>query len=628
VITYEKWLETVPSALSQDALWELEVYRLALFAADLAWHDAGGLAEKKSSLHLPHEVLETVGAISASIGQGYSCGSEGERARFCEEALGAAREAQGWYYQARRFLREGVAENRIKLLARIIQDLLPVAPRQPAHGSGLERDSPEEGTTDCPRQSPGPLQETPPGRYGQVTSDVVDALRRIVGEDDVITDVDNLEPYSHDETVGLRAEPDVVVRVTSAEQIAEIFRLAQRERLPVTPRGAGYGLSGGAVPVHGGVVLSTERMNRILEIDQENLMVTVEPGLITGELHRAVEAEGFFYPPDPASLDSCTIGGNIAENAGGPRAVKYGVTRHFVCGLEVVLPSGDIITCGGKLVKNVTGYDLVQLLTGSEGTLAIVTKIILRLIPLPKAQIDLLVPYDDFQAAADTVSDIIAHRIVPTTIEFMERDSILAVEKLLQKEVPHDDAAAHLLIQLDGNRWEDVEANLSVVGELCLEHGARDVLVAKDTRNRDRLWEARRAIIDALNHASPINHMEDVVVPRAAIPALLRGIKEIGNRHAVRIINFGHAGDGNVHVNVLKDNVPDERWETLVPLVAEDIYRLALSLGGMITGEHGIGATRRRYLPLALDEAQIEIMRQIRDVFDPNRILNPGKIFP
>jgi glycolate oxidase len=464
--------------------------------------------------------------------------------------------------------------------------------------------------------------------YERVTPRVVEALREIVGADDVFVDAESLEAYAHDETVGLRADPDVVVRVTSAQQVAEIFRLAQRERVPVTPRGAGHGLSGGSVPVQGGIVLSTERMNRILEIDRENLMVTVEPGVITGELQRAVEEEGLFYPPDPASLDSCSIGGNIAENAGGPRAVKYGVTRHFVCGLEAVLPSGDIITCGGKLVKNVTGYDLAQLLTGSEGTLAIVTKIILRLIPLPKVQIDLLVPYDDFQAAADTISEIIAQRIVPTTIEFMERDSLLAVEELLQKELPHDDAAAHLLIQLDGNRWEEVDADVEVVGELCLEHGARDVLVAKDSRNRDRLWQARRSIIDALNHASPINHMEDVVVPRAAIPALLKGIKEIAGRHDVRIINFGHGGDGNVHVNVLKDDVPDDRWQALVPLVAEEIYQLTLSLGGMITGEHGIGATRRRYLPLALDDAQIEVMRRIRGAFDPNRILNPGKIFP
>jgi glycolate oxidase len=464
--------------------------------------------------------------------------------------------------------------------------------------------------------------------YNKVNTRIVEDLRRIVGEQHVLAGAEQMEPYTHDEVVGLRADPEVVVRVTSAEQIAEIFRLAQRERVPVTPRGAGYGLSGGAVPVCGGIVLSTEKMNRILEIDKENLMVTVEPGVITGDIHRAVEAEGLFYPPDPASLDSCTIGGNVAEGAGGPRAVKYGVTRHYVCGLEAVLPSGDVIRCGGKLVKNVTGYDLLQLLIGSEGTLAVVTRIILRLIPLPKVQVDLLVPYDDFQAAADTVSDVIAHRILPTAMEFMEQDSVLAVERLSQKKVPHDDAQAHLLIQLDGNRQEAVDADYEVVGELCMKHGAREVLVAKDRRTRDRLWEARRLIIEALKHESPINHMEDVVVPRAEIPVLLKGIKEIARQYDVRVVCFGHAGDGNVHVNVLKDDIPGERWEALVPATTEEMYRLALSLGGTITGEHGVGATRRKYLPMALDAAQIEIMRQIRAVFDPNHILNPGKIFP
>jgi glycolate oxidase len=464
--------------------------------------------------------------------------------------------------------------------------------------------------------------------YNTVTAGTVDALRQIAGEGNVLIEREALEPYTHDETVGLRADPEVVVRATTTQQVSEIIKLAQRERIPLTPRGAGYGLSGGAVPVQGGIVLSTEKMDRILEIDHENLMVTVEPGVITGDIHRAVEAEGLFYPPDPASLDSCSIGGNVAEGAGGPRAVKYGITKDYVCGLEAVLPSGEIITLGGKLVKNVTGYSLLQLLIGSEGTLAVVTKIILRLLPLPKVQIDLLVPFDQFQDAADTVSDIIAHRILPTTIEFMEQDSMLAVERLLDKKVPFSDAAAHLLIQLDGNLQEAVDADMEVVGDLCLEHGARDVLVAQDRPTRDRLWEARRMIIEALNHESPINHMEDVVVPRAEIHRLLKGIKEIAARHGVRIVNFGHAGDGNVHVNVLKDDLHDGRWEALVPAVTEQIYQLALSLGGTITGEHGIGATRRRYLSMALDDAQIALMRQIRGAFDPNQILNPGKIFP
>jgi glycolate oxidase len=464
--------------------------------------------------------------------------------------------------------------------------------------------------------------------YEPVNARLVDSLRQIVGAANVITGSEGMEPYTHDEVVGLRAEPEVVVLARSADHVSRVMRLAQRERVPVTPRGAGMGLSGGAVPVQAGIVLSLEKMNRIVELDRENLMITVEPGVITGDIHRAVEAERLFYPPDPASLDSCTIGGNVAAGAGGPRAVKYGVTKDYVCGLEAVLPSGEIITCGGKLVKNVTGYDLIQLLIGSEGTLAVVTRIILRLLPLPKVRVDLLVPYDEFQAAAATVSDIIAHRVLPATIEFMERDSMLAVERLLEREVPFSEAEAHLLIQLDGSSQAAVDEDLNLVGDLCLERGAQDVLVARDQRTRDRLWEARRLIIDALNNESPVNHMEDVVVPRAAISALLQGIKETAARHAVRIISFGHAGDGNVHLNVLKDNMEDADWGVVTQSVTEEIYRLTLSLGGMITGEHGIGVTRRRYLPMALEEEQIRLMRQIKAIFDPHELLNPGKIFP
>jgi glycolate oxidase len=461
-----------------------------------------------------------------------------------------------------------------------------------------------------------------------IDAQILQELEQIVGPENLLLDADRLEPYSHDETLGLRADPEVVLRVTSAQQVADIFKMANREHFPVTPRGAGYGLSGGAVAVQGGLVLSLEKMNRILEIDRANLMVTVEPGVITGDLHRAVEAEGLFYPPDPASLDSCTIGGNIAEGAGGPRAVKYGTTKDYLCGLEVVLPSGDIVHMGGKLVKNVTGYSLLQLLVGSEGTLAVVTKVILRLLPLPAFQVDLFVPFDDFQAAADLVSTLISQRIVPTAVEFMERDIVHACQRFLGKELPYADAAAQLLIQLDGNNKAALDQEYETVAELCLEAGALDVLVAADRPTRDRLWEARRAIIDALNHASPVNHMEDVVVPRAEIPALLRGVHELARRLDVRILSFGHAGDGNVHITTLKDDLADQAWQVVVAEVTESIYRLALSLGGTLTGEHGIGAIRRQYLPLALEEAQIEVMRRIRAAFDPQGILNPGKIFP
>jgi glycolate oxidase len=358
-------------------------------------------------------------------------------------------------------------------------------------------------------------------------------------------------------------------------------------------------------------------------------MVTVEPGVITGDIHRAVEALGLFYPPDPASLDSCSIGGNIAENAGGPRAVKYGVTRDYVCGLEAVMPSGDILHMGGKLVKNVTGYDLMNLLIGSEGTLAIITGITLRLIPLPKIRVDLLVPFDDFESASRSVSDIIKNRIVPTALEFMGKDSILAVEALSEKEVPFHEAEAHLLITLDGNEKQAVDSDYEKVGEVCLEHGALDVLVADNPKLRDKLWEARRLIIEALQHLSPerIMDTQDLVVPRAKIPHLLEQIKGIAKNHSMNIICFGHAGDGNVHVNVIKD-IPEDEWEAKKPQIAEDMYKVALGLGGAITGEHGIGLTRKKFLPLAADNHQIELMKKIKEDFDPNYVLNPGKILP
>lgn len=464
--------------------------------------------------------------------------------------------------------------------------------------------------------------------YNKVDASLIQQLQAIVGERNVLTAAEVIEPYTHDETVGVRADPEVVVKAESTDQVSQILRLANERRIPVTPRAGGQGLSGGAVPVCGGIVLSLERMNRIIEIDRENLTVTAEPGVITGNLHRAVEEQGLLYPPDPASLDSCCLGGNIAENAGGPRAVKYGVTKDYVCGLEAVLPNGEVVQMGGKLVKNVTGYNLMQLLVGSEGTLAVVTKIILRLVPLPPVRIDLLVPYSAFEQAAQTVSAIISHCIVPTTIEFMERDAVLASERLLGKEVPYHDAAACLLIQLDGRREEEVLADMEQVGDLCLEHGALDVLVARDRPTRDRLWEARRMIIEALKHESPVNQMEDVVVPRSQIPALLSGIHERAARYGLRVVCFGHAGDGNVHVNILKDDLPQDRWEAALWPLEREIFELSLSLGGTLTGEHGIGVTRRKYLPMALEPTQIELQRQIKAAFDPNGILNPGKVFP
>ena len=465
--------------------------------------------------------------------------------------------------------------------------------------------------------------------YTELDGKILAQLGEIVGEDNVSVTAEDIEKCSHDEVAEIHHRPEAVVWATSTEQVSRIMSLAGELHFAVTPRGAGQGLSGGCVPAFGGVVLSLEKMDRILEIDEENLMVTVEPGVITGDLHRAVEALGLFYPPDPASLDSCSIGGNIAENAGGPRAVKYGITRHYVCGLEAVLPSGEIVNLGGKLVKDVAGYDLLHLLVGSEGTLAVVTRITLRLIPLPQHRTDLLVPFNDFESASKAVSEIIRNRIVPTALEFMGKDSILAVEALAEKEIPFHEAEAHLLITLDGNDADAVNAEYEKAGEICLENGAIDVLVADNPKLRDKLWEARRLIIEALQHLSPerIMDTQDLVVPRAGIPELLTEIGKIAGSHSMNIICFGHAGDGNVHVNVIKD-MPDAEWKEKKRDVAKAMYRAALDLEGSITGEHGIGLTRKEFLPLAVDEHQVDIMRGIKRVFDPEHILNPGKIFP
>lgn len=464
--------------------------------------------------------------------------------------------------------------------------------------------------------------------YTKLDATILRKLRQIVGEDSVLISEEARDKYSHDEVAELGSEPEAVVLVKSIDEVAGVMKLAQRENFPVTPRGAGYGLSGGAVPAMGGVVMSLEKMNRILEIDHENLMVTVEPGVITGELHRAVEEVGLFYPPDPASLDSCSIGGNLAENAGGPRAVKYGVTKDYVCGLEAVLPSGETVRMGGKVVKNVTGYNLLQLMLGSEGTLAVIVKIILRLLPLPKERVDLLVPFNCFENAAKSVSEIIRNRIVPTALEFMGRDSIEAVEKFSGKEVPFHDAQAHLLITIDGNDKDTITGEYERTGEICLKNGALDVLVAYDTHTRDRLWGARRLIIEALQALSPERIMDtmDVVVPRSRIAVMLEEINEIRNRHKLQIISFGHAGDGNVHVNIIK-KVADEEWRLSATKAAEEIYKVAISMGGFVTGEHGIGLIRKPYLSLGIDEHQIAVMKGIKKEFDPNNILNPGKIF-
>jgi len=456
----------------------------------------------------------------------------------------------------------------------------------------------------------------------------LERLREIVGPANVLIREEDLEPYTHDELPGLSAVPEAVVKPGSAQEIAAVLRLANEALFPVTPRGLGTGLSGGALAVMGGIILSLERLDRILEIDEANLMVVTQPAVITGQLQKEVEARGLFYPVDPASLDSCSIGGNIAENAGGPRAVKYGVTRDYVTGIEAVLPDGEIIRYGGKVVKNVTGYDLANLLIGSEGTLGVITEITLKLLPLPPHRVDLLVPFDDFRQAIRAVATIISGRkILPVVLEFMDQAGVKACEAFLDKQLPFSDAAAQLIIGLDGTSAAEVEAQYTSVAELCLEIGAADVLVADNPANKDRLWEARRILLETLKAQSPVVEVEDVVVPRSVIPDLVERVAAIAERTGFRMVQWGHAGDGNVHIGIMKMDLDQQAWEEGLPRVAEEIFTAALALGGAITGEHGIGRVKRRFLPMAVGPAEQRAMKRLKEAFDPKGILNPGKIF-
>lgn len=468
--------------------------------------------------------------------------------------------------------------------------------------------------------------------YNPVTPAIVSELEAILGAKYVVYgDEERLVPYAKDEVPDLTFAriPEAVVKPATAEEISAILKLANRELIPVTPRGAGSGLSGGATPVHGGIVLSLERMNRILEIDRKNLVAVVEPGVVTNAINEAIKDDGLFYAGYPMSVETCFIGGNVAENAGGGKAIKYGVTGRYVLGLEVVLPGGEIVTLGGKRVKDVTGYNLLQLMIGSEGTLGIFTKIILKLLPLPTAKIDLLVLFPDAQTAMDMVPKIMTHgRIVPTAIEFMDRLSVQTTCRYLQEELPYEQAGAMLLIEVDGNSEEVVEQDSETIGALCLENGATEVYVADNATTQERVWAVRRDIADAFLVYSPIQSIEDIVVPFAQIPDLIPELQTLSDTFGVIIPCYGHAGDGNLHVTIVKHpDTPMDEWPELEHSVLVELYRAVAALGGTISGEHGIGVKRLSYMPLVMDEILIDLQRRIKAVFDPNRILNPGKIF-
>lgn len=462
--------------------------------------------------------------------------------------------------------------------------------------------------------------------YNKINEETLNILRKILGEDSVITDSDDLEIYSKDYTENLSFCPEVIIKPENTIQVSEIMKLANGLSIPVVPRGGGTGLSGGALAIYGGICLSMERFNRITEIDKENFQVITEPGVITQVLQEECEKQGLYYPPDPSSKGSSFLGGNLAECSGGPRAVKYGVTKDYVLGLEFVTPTGEIINTGARVLKNVTGYNLTQLLIGSEGTLGIITKIIFKLIPLPKYKKLMLAAFNNIEDCARTVSKIFQAGITPSALELMENSAMKAAENQLGRKFPNSEAAAQLLIEVDGNYEESLFKDIEIIAEIVTENGSYDVILAEDNKKMDELWSLRRCIGEAVKSISEYKE-EDTVVPRSKIPHLIKGVKEISARFGITTICYGHAGDGNVHVNILKDKLDDKSWESNLETAIKEIFELTVSLGGTISGEHGIGYSQKNYLPIALGKDEIMLMKNIKKTMDPNNIMNPGKIF-
>lgn len=462
--------------------------------------------------------------------------------------------------------------------------------------------------------------------FNRISAAHINTLYTIVGKDNVLVDAEAMAIYGQDETEDFSFPPDVVVKPSTSLQVSEILQLANQHNIPVTPRGGGTGLSGGSLPIHGGICLSMEKFNHILEIDDKSYQAVIEPGVITQIFQEEVESRGLFYPPDPASRGSCHLGGNLAECSGGPRAVKYGVTKDYVLGLEAVLPTGEIINTGGRVLKNVSGYNLTQLIIGSEGTLAVITKIIFRLIPLPKMRKVLLVAFGSLEDATSAVASIFQHGITPSALEFMEKSAVRAAEDRLGKKFPNGEAEAQLLIEVDGNYEDALNKDIEVIAEVVEKFRPLDVLLAEDKQKVADVWALRRSMGEAVKSYS-VYKEEDTVVPRANLPKLVRGVKDICGKYGITSICYGHAGDGNVHVNILKDKLDDATWEKHLDTAIREIFQLTVSLGGTISGEHGIGYSQKSYLPIALSQAELTLMKNIKRTFDPNGILNPGKIF-
>jgi len=451
----------------------------------------------------------------------------------------------------------------------------------------------------------------------------------VLEEKYVLTDDDNLDRCASDQTEDLRYLPEVVLQPGTTKEVSNIMSYCNEHLIPVTPRGAGTGLSGGALPVRGGVALDMKRFNKILNVDKRNFQVTTEPGVITQELQEHLKAEGLFYPPDPASKGSCFIGGNVSENSGGPRAVKYGVVKDYVLNLEVVLPNGDVIWTGANVLKNATGYNLTQLVVGSEGTLAVITKIVLRLIPAVKHDLLLLVPFRSAVEACAAVNAIFLAGYTPSALEFMERDALEWSMRYVQStgiDLPAD-IAAHLLIEVDGNHMEELHRDADELSKIVQQYDIDEILFADSYEQKQMLWTLRRKVGEAVKSNS-IYKEEDTVVPRAELPELLKIIKDLGREYGFQSVCYGHAGDGNLHVNIVKGGMSDEDWKTNLPKGIRKLFTEVVRMGGTLSGEHGIGLVQKEYMDIAFDNVQLGLMRQIKQIFDPKGILNPGKVNP
>jgi len=464
--------------------------------------------------------------------------------------------------------------------------------------------------------------------YKKITAEDEAFFGQIVGETQVYSDVESLEKYAKDETEALRFYPELVIKPATTEQVSKVVKYCHENKIPVYPRAAGSGLSANSLAIYGGIMLSIERMNSIIEIDENNLQVTTEPGVITEVLQNTVKEKGLFYPPDPSSRGTCFIGGNIACNSGGPRAVKYGVVKDYVLNLEVVLPTGEVIWTGANVLKNSTGYNLTQLMVGSEGTLGIVTKIVLKLIPHPKFTAVMLAPFTSMDQAAAAVSAIFRAGIVPSCLEFMERDAIEWVCNFLGDVTIaiDDETQAHLLIEMDGNDIAQIQKECEQLYEVVNEFDCGEILFADNEAQKADLWRMRRNAAYAIKKTA-ITIEEDTVVPRADLPILLKSIKQIGAKYGFKSVCYGHAGDGNVHVRIIKDELSDDYWQNEVPKGVREIFEKVVALGGTISGEHGIGWVQRRFMDIKFEELQLDLMRGIKKVFDPNNIMNPGKVF-